>query len=193
MIGDDRQWLDCYYGAAQPARAELGLKPVTDAQVKLFTNPPVGNPAAGMQILRSGVLRSAFACGPEQDEKSWLNCFYAAAEPMRARLGLASAVQAPPPRASAMPNDYGLPPKPQPGEVTHVKARMASYSFDGRHLFTVTLENGQVWRQVDGDTSYAHWAAAPGHYIATISNGVFGSHNLTVTGESGLFKVRRIK
>lgn len=195
VIGDDRQWLDCYYGAAQPARAELGLRPVTDAQVKLFTNPPIGNPVAGMQIVRSGVLRSAFGCGPDQDEKSWLNCFYAAAEPMRARLGLASAVQAlppPAPRAPA-PNDYGLPPKPVPGEVTHVKARIASYSFDARHLFTVTLENGQVWRQVDGDTSYAHWGAAPSRYTVTISNGVFGSHNLTVTGESGLFKVRRIK
>ena len=24
-LSDDRQWLDCYYGAAQPLRAQLGL------------------------------------------------------------------------------------------------------------------------------------------------------------------------
>ena len=26
-LADDRQWLDCYYGAAQPMRAWLGLSP----------------------------------------------------------------------------------------------------------------------------------------------------------------------
>ena len=26
-LTDDRQWLDCYYGAAQPMRAWLGLSP----------------------------------------------------------------------------------------------------------------------------------------------------------------------
>ncbi|HEU4551053.1 MAG TPA: hypothetical protein VFS01_15240, partial [Rhizomicrobium sp.] len=27
VITDDRQWLECYYGAAQPMRARLGLPP----------------------------------------------------------------------------------------------------------------------------------------------------------------------
>ncbi|HEY4077469.1 MAG TPA: hypothetical protein VGM26_11125, partial [Rhizomicrobium sp.] len=27
VLTDDRQWLDCYYGAAQPMRADLGLAP----------------------------------------------------------------------------------------------------------------------------------------------------------------------
>jgi hypothetical protein len=195
VIGEDRQWLDCYYGAAQPVRAELGLRPVTEAQVKLFTNPPVGNPAAGSPIVRSSVLRSAFGCSPAQDERSWLNCFYAAAEPMRARLGLASAVQAAPPPAPRLqtPENFGLPAKPLPGEASRVRAHMASYSFDDRHLFTVILENGQVWRQLEGDTTFARWAAAPNRYLVTISKGMLGSFNLTVTGEPGLFKVRRLK
>ena len=35
VIGDSKQWLDCYYGAAQPVRAALGLAPALAAQVQL--------------------------------------------------------------------------------------------------------------------------------------------------------------
>ena len=42
VIGDARAWLDCYYGAAQPVRAGLGLAPATAAQVKLALAPPAG-------------------------------------------------------------------------------------------------------------------------------------------------------
>src|ERR1700761_9193190 len=38
-IGDSRKWLDCYYGAAQPARAALGMQPAPDAQVRLVSSP----------------------------------------------------------------------------------------------------------------------------------------------------------
>src|SRR4051812_9790370 len=34
-VPDDKQWLDCYYGAAQPARAELGLQPAPELQLQL--------------------------------------------------------------------------------------------------------------------------------------------------------------
>jgi hypothetical protein len=34
-IADDRMWLDCYYGAAQPMRAHLGLPPAPVSQQNL--------------------------------------------------------------------------------------------------------------------------------------------------------------
>ena len=34
-IKDDRTWLDCYYGAAQPVRAELSLPPAPASQQAL--------------------------------------------------------------------------------------------------------------------------------------------------------------
>ncbi len=37
-IPDDRTWLDCVYGAAQPMRAQLGLPPALASQQKLV--PP---------------------------------------------------------------------------------------------------------------------------------------------------------
>ena len=50
-IGDLRTWLECYYGAAQPVRAALGMAPAPAAQVRLTAAPPTGKrraaPAAG--------------------------------------------------------------------------------------------------------------------------------------------------
>jgi hypothetical protein len=40
-ITDERTWLDCYYGAAQPVRAELGLPPALASQQSLV--PPPAN------------------------------------------------------------------------------------------------------------------------------------------------------
>ncbi|HUO02676.1 MAG TPA: hypothetical protein VMU31_07850 [Rhizomicrobium sp.] len=34
-LPDERNWLDCYYGAAQPVRAELSLPPAPAAQQAL--------------------------------------------------------------------------------------------------------------------------------------------------------------
>ena len=43
-ITDNRIWLNCFYGAAQPMRAQLGLPPAPDAQVNLVKNTPVAPP-----------------------------------------------------------------------------------------------------------------------------------------------------
>lgn len=69
---------------------------------------------------------------------------------------------------------------------------MTSYSFDTNKNFIVTLENGQVWRQLGGDSGVARWRKPAGTYLVTITSGVFGGHNLTVKDSPGLFKVRRV-
>jgi hypothetical protein len=38
-VTDDRTWLDCYYGAAQPVRSELGLAPAPASQQSLVPSP----------------------------------------------------------------------------------------------------------------------------------------------------------
>src|ERR1700722_3171837 len=45
-IPDDRTWLDCVYGAAQPMRAQLGLQPAPAAQQKLVPPLVPGAPPA---------------------------------------------------------------------------------------------------------------------------------------------------
>jgi hypothetical protein len=200
-IGDSRMWLDCYYGAAQPARAALGMSPAPAAQVKLASAPPVGGSVPDHDV-RDAVMAGAFRCMSAGDERQWLNCYYAAAQPMRARLGLSAAPQAamahvapPVPAAAAPVSQFGRKPPPRaeiPGNADHITAQMQSYTFDKLGWFTVTLDNGQVWKQVQGDTTYArNWKKPAASYQVRVSHGFLGSYNLQVHGLPGLYKVIR--
>jgi len=192
-IAELRTWLDCYYGAAQPQRAALGMAPVSAAQAQLVASPPAGNPPAQDMALRDEVLRSALDCNRTAAGRAWLDCFYGAAEPARARLGLATRT---PPKAiaSAAPpaSGFGLAPKPVKTPDS-VSARMAAYEFDRYHRFTVTLDNGEVWQQIAGDDDIADWNKPASTYRVEISRGMFGSYNFRVAKSAGLFKVRRIR
>jgi hypothetical protein len=199
-VGEPRQWLDCFYGAVQPARAALGLPPATAAQLRLASAPPSGAMAPEDARVRDAVLSGALRCYAVADERQWLDCYYGAAQPMRARLGLSAAPQkaAPPAMASAAlapaaPLDR-FPQGPAiPRGSSQVVSAMTAYSFSMVHNFTVTLANGQIWRQLSGDTDYAHWKNPAGTYVATINHGAFGSFNLQVKGLPGVYKVARIR
>ncbi len=41
-IPDNRVWLDCFYGSAQPMRALLGLSPAPETQTRLVPGPGMG-------------------------------------------------------------------------------------------------------------------------------------------------------
>src|ERR1700689_1262178 len=56
-IADDRTWLDCVYGAAQPMRAQLGLAPASPAQQKFVPPAMVGAPPPPAQAF--GVPQAA--------------------------------------------------------------------------------------------------------------------------------------
>jgi hypothetical protein len=194
-ITDLRTWLDCYYGAAQPQRAALGLPPVPAAQARLVASPPSGNPAAQDIALRDDVLKAALECNSRAQGRAWLDCFYDAAEPARAHLGIASltAQTKTAGRPALAPSlDFGLTPKPAKTSRS-VSARMAMYEFDRQHLFTVTLDNGEVWQQIKGDDQVAHWNKPASAYAVVISRGALGSYNFRVLKNGGLFKVRRVR
>ena len=192
-IADLRTWLDCYYGAAQPQRAALGLPSVSAAQARLVAAPPSGTPPAQDMALRDDVLRIALDCNRTATGRAWLDCFYAAAEPARLRLGLASSRTAPKAIASAAPpSEFGLPTKPAKTPDS-VSARMTAYEFDNYHRFTATLDNGEVWQQIAGDDDFADWNKPASTYRVTISRGIFGSYNFRVLKSGNLFKVRRIR
>src|ERR1700730_10215374 len=62
-LTDDRQWLDCYYGAAQPMRAWLGLSPAPQSQLKLLATQPQ------VTALPATVSRAAVRTGPPPKPK----------------------------------------------------------------------------------------------------------------------------
>jgi hypothetical protein len=71
--------------------------------------------------------------------------------------------------------------------------RMASYNFNPRGLFTVTLSNGQIWRQRANDTAFATWGAKPADYYATVRAQTTGGYSLSVRGDDGLYQVEPVR
>ena len=194
VIGDTRIWLDCFYGAAQPMRAALHLPSVPATQERLVENPPAsmqsGDPNPRYQTT-SEVIR----CNDFGQDRQWLDCYYAAAQPVRAQLGLSPAPQARPlPATDAQAKLSPVPPPASLSGTTRfpLASRMASYSFNRYGTFTVVLANGQTWRQLSGDTSIARWTKPASSYTVKITHGALRSFNLKVGGASGEYKVEQI-
>lgn len=190
-IGEQKIWLDCYYGAAQPVRAAIGLAPAPPSQAKLVASPPAGAVSPGDYKVRDEVVRSVLDCNALSDMRGWLECYYGAAERVRAQLGLQARTAQPAP-GPVVASEFGLRPKIEK-QAQKISSPMAKYEFDKNHHFTVTLANGQVWRQIEGDDLYAKWDKPAPSYPVIISRGMFGSFNLQVAKSGGVYKVHRIQ
>lgn len=216
-ISDSRQWLDCYYGVAQPVRIQLGLPSALPDQLRLAASPPADGGSITDTAIRDEVMFAAFRCNGFSDSRQWLNCYYGAAQPMRIHLGLSAAPLAPVqpkpgPRtgaemaASPARSMVGPPPSPSASRLSErsgnfeaswtpvrVISRMVSYSFDQKNTFTVTLANGQVWRQMSGDNNHAGWKAAAASYMAKITRDWSGNYTLEIPKNPQTFQVERVR
>lgn len=141
-ISDDRAWLDCLYGAAQPMRAQLGLPPAPASQQKLVppAMPGMAAPAFGAAAPAAAPVQPAYRPG-----------FF---------------------ERLATPKSY----KPEPPTT------LKSYQFDAVGLFTVTLANGETWKQDGGDPLRARWNKPPQSYKAQIVPDPSSGNGLTVDG-----------
>ena len=79
---------------------------------------------------------------------------------------------------------------PQP--LDHIAAKVANASYNYFRRFTVTLDNGQVWRQNESDTKVARFDGN-GTERVTISRGFLNGFSLVIEGQYGTYQVKRIK
>ena len=165
---------------------------------------------------REDSLAGVSRCAALPDDRTFLDCVYGAMQPMRAQLGLQPAPPAqqrlvppaylpsrgaPPPSAQAAPfqpvptqsasanNSAGL----FGGMFSGAGLHMASYTFDKRGLFTVTLSDGSVWKQADNDSNFAHFSGKASDYSITLHPGDFGKARMDVRGEGGPYLVERLR
>jgi len=214
-IGDSRQWLDCYYGAAQPVRAALGMAPALAAQLKLAASPPSGGQPRD-EALRDDVVSAAAGCARVTGDRGWLDCYYAAAMPMRTQLGLSAPQTAARPAPAPQPAFVPMPPArapapagppPMPRSTGGIfngifntprpivrNMPMQSFVLDSKGAFTITLADGQVWEQKAEDEVYhpARWRKAASGLLVTISPDAMHTFIMTVSGEGRIYRVRRI-
>ena len=144
-IADNRVWLECFYGSAQPMRSLLNLPPANPAQVRLV--PPRG----------AEPRRAASARTPKEEPGGFWG---------------------------AVVGNTGL-------EASNVA--MTRYEFDRSGAVTVSLADGQVWRQLSSDMARAKWKAPAGTYRVDISSGLGDTFDLRVRGEKGgIYRMRRV-
>ena len=158
--------------------------------------------APALAAPRDDVLYGISRCGGIADDRTWLDCVYGAAQPMRAQLG-----QAPAPASQqklvppAIPGTPAPPvqafgaatPPERPGFLmrmltpTHDNSeppsKLASYKFNAAGLFTVTLANGETWDQDIGDSARARWNKPAANYTVQILPSAFTYHYLKVGTE----------
>jgi hypothetical protein len=83
--------------------------------------------------------------------------------------------------------------RPAPaGPVDSIAAAVTDYKFTPQGRFIVTLANGQVWQQIEGDVArpllnHNHTRSVK------ISRGLLGSYNLSFSDQTGRFKVERTR
>jgi hypothetical protein len=169
---------------------------------------------------RDDVLANLQRCAGFTDNHTWLNCYYGAAQPMRAELGLAPAPdsqvslinsapvpQAPPMRSAsaATPSKSGAGWFSGIGDIFDLNTnssadsdfgsgatRLVSYSYGKDGLFTATLADGEVWTQSPYDDLRAHWSGPATGYTVMVSADMMGSHTLKVKGDHD-YRVIRTK
>ena len=107
------------------------------------------------------------------------------------------------PEQQTTPEKFGadsLPEKQQqeanvnaPQMIESISAKLDDYAFTPMNKFIVFLDNGQVWRQLDGDDGHAHFRKKAKDNSVKISRGFMGSYDLVLNGQGLLFKVKRVK
>ena len=77
--------------------------------------------------------------------------------------------------------------------IESITANVIDVAFTPFGQFIVFLDNGQVWRQLQGDSDRAHFKSSARENRVTISKGFIGSYNMTINDSDKLYKVTRIK
>lgn len=156
---------------------------------------------AAMAGPREDVMMAASRCFSLVDDRAWLECYHAAARPMETTLGTA----VPPPRTDVSPLALAATPPSAPekimlnrpvptgNDVDHVTARLTNIRFVQDGYVIITLANGDVWQQVDGNSLRQPLKKSAGTYVATISRGLFGTYNLAIRGIAGKYGVKRVR
>lgn len=157
---------------------------------------------------RDDVVSGIQRCQSIADDRTWLDCTYGAQQPMRAKLGLPPAPDfqqrlVPPAAgtapASALPARTSAAPPPRRGASIFqiltgsaapvTVSPLSAMRYDGQGAFVVTLENGQVWHQVDAESGVR--ARLTLGAKVTIRPGALGSYNMTTDTTARAYKVER--
>jgi hypothetical protein len=92
------------------------------------------------------------------------------------------------------PEQFGKPAPVLPGgEINQITSTIVEFGYTPRGKAIFILDNGQVWRQIDGDDVRVIEPDPGKPAKVTIEIGLLENYNLTIQGRNGLIRVRRVK
>lgn len=160
--------------------------------------------------VREDVLAAMQRCSVIPDDRTWLDCTYGAQQLMRSRLGLTPAPEfqqrlVPPATAmgasapvavSSAPRVAPPPPRHRGGVMDLFSSNsrpvtvsvLVAVRYDSQGAFIATLENGQVWHQVNVQTGDAKARLTLGSKITVVPGAVW-SYDLKVGNNPHAYKV----
>ena len=139
---------------------------------------------------------AATQCSSIADPAARLAC-YDAAQPPRSATTAA-------PGASRYPEFNSAPRAQTPTPIPNTTARgsalprggliagVVNYSLSPTGRFTIVLDNGQIWKQVDSDDGIAQFRKERRN-VVTITKGFLWSYDLKLNATSAVFKITRVK
>jgi hypothetical protein len=139
-------------------------------------------------------IASSAACGGIADPAVRLACYDRTNAPTRTPNPVGPRLQRWPEfnGALAAPGAKPLANAPALSQNRKLAAGVMSFSFSRSHRFTVTLDNGQIWRQLEADDGIAQFRDHVLNRIV-ISHGFWKSYDLRLNDMSAVFKVQRVK
>lgn len=165
--------LGCYDATVSRAPGALNQPTVAPRPPVAANVPPPAAPAPAPRPRSSGFISGIFGSGPSR-----------AVQTSPAQFGSESI-------ANGGARAY---PIPMDGDtVDQISARLIAYAFENGFV-TVTLDNGQVWRQTPGADPVGHLSRPALSYAAVIDRGsVNGSYTMKLSGLARPIAVRRIR
>lgn len=157
---------------------------------------------------RDDMMAGVSRCGSIADDRTFLNCVYGAAQPLRAQLGLPPApdaqqrlvpqvVAAPVPQAlpPAMPRVASAPRAPRTATALPegaIREHLESFTFDRRGLFVILLGNGEQWRQDPSDSQRAQWNGRASDYVVRVLKESRATAQMSVMGDPNIYRMVRV-
>ncbi|SDI37547.1 hypothetical protein SAMN04488540_101231 [Ferrimonas sediminum] len=130
-------------------------------------------------------------CQLQQDRLDRLVCFDKLSGTTAATLNPAPVTVAPPAAAASSPQSaeqqFGLIKKADENEPEQIQGTITKMSKDAYGKFTITLDNGQSWKQTESRNFRLDKQAT-----ITISKAALGSFLLTQEGRNGSVRVKRV-
>lgn len=152
---------------------------------------------AGAQGGSSGTSGASTTCRDIADPAARLACYDAAQPPGTARTAPANQMPGPSRYPEFNRPAQGSAPQPPPlGNGAPIRgkvvAAVVSYNLSPSGRFTIVLDNGQIWKQVDSDDGVAQFRKE-GRNVVAITKGFLWSYDLKLNAMNAVFKVTRIK